>query len=289
VGSAFAYMRLDKYSNFLAEYADNATAQAANLTPVLGDYYRNGDHTYGYWDGSRWVTGDTTRLESYVPSVYLGGPANTETVEFKIPSNVPIRYAINKGEYYMQMDELNSGPNGFTKAIATHVNPAIETSRMSEAGSHAINFVVGAPDGMGTVKIFIPDTLPDDDMPLGYAILELLRDSAGSLEGALSTNNPGLMDITSSSVKVLDNAVQFWPKEGLPTSTRIHIPAMFTMENYSVELTPTDANGNYVTHEKIVKNQVIGSEIVGHVNANVVTVDGEPQDLVTNKSLTQLF
>lgn len=262
VGGSFGWLNLDKYNNFVGEYASHVAAQTDNGSPAQGDYYRLGDNSeHGYYNGSAWVTvSGIVLMQDFVLSSTLGGPGLTQNFKIKVEKGTTIRLGLDVFGKFMGLEEFTvTGIE--TVNVSLDPNIYVDASRIAEALPYVSQFVLLPPDENGLVIVKLPNF--PADIALAACALEAARLSSNSISGALTANNPALVEVTNTGQVTLKNdTVQVVPRDAVTAGTPTKIPMVLNLDNYTINPTPTTAANTYVTFEQITKNVVNASTIV---------------------------
>ena len=246
---SFGYLNLDKWTTLVGVYVDQATGEAANPAPATGDYFfidplMDGNRTDAvYWDGSVWVSnGSPTIIEGFILSTDLGGPGVPLNNVINVEDGTNIRRVYDKFGLYMKVDDIVATSGIFS--ILLESNPNVDDSKIADALPYTLQFVLQGPDEVGLMTMKVPsfDANPGDDSDpdLAAAATELARLSEGSLQGALSTNDAELAEITNiGELTLKDDTLEIIPLDSVIAGERTTVPLFLNLVNYTIEAVTT--------------------------------------------------
>ena len=280
-GGSFGYLNLDKWTTLVGVYPDQLTGEAANPSPSSGDYFfidplSNGNRTDAvYWDGSAWVAnGSATIMEGFVASTDLGGGGVSLLNTINTVAGTNIRLVYDKFGLYMSL--LDVVASAATFSILLETNPNVDNSKKAAALPYTLQFALEGPEANGLMTMKVPafdnNAGDNSDPGLAAAATELARLSSGSLQGALTTNNADLAEITSVGILTLKNdTLQVVPLDSITVGQNTNVPLYIETVNYTIDPTPFTAANTKCCFEQ-VPPVVVEPSVLGTVDASVSSV-----------------
>ena len=265
-GGGLVLQNRTKFDNYLGEYADNATAQAANPTPSSADYYREAlTDTYAYYNGTSWVLGFAQPTELEINAALLGGPGALATQPVTLTGGDSYRAVSDAfGLFRNGVDFVAA--EGVDQIIPMTPNSAPDASLIATAAPFAAQMVTHHPDPQGTIEVEVPDMSGVDPVVATTAI-EIAQLDLAVLRGAAGTGIYDLIEVFPSIVRVRDDRTQIVPLASHPIKTPTQIPLNLEILNYvSVDPLPYDANNNRVFFDAASKSIVNAATIRGLVS-----------------------
>jgi hypothetical protein len=290
---SFAYLNIDKWNVFSGVFVDHVTAQATLSSAVNGDYYlidplMDGNRTdAGYYDGSSWVVNGSPIIhEGFIASTVIGGTGLPNDHVLNLSYGTNIRVCIDDYGKYMSLTEINV--TSTTVPILLEVNPNVDISYVPSALPYVLQFELEGPDTNSVMTMKVPsfnaNVGDSSDIGLAGAATELARLSEGSLSGALISNSPDLVEITSVGVlSVKNDTLRIVPLDSVVAGEKVSVPLYLNVQNYTIDPVPVTNANTFVCFEHVSMEIVNGATVVnpGDLRADLTTIEAN-QDIINN-------
>ena len=273
-GGTMAAQNLGKFNAFQGVYVSHVAAQAANPTPTLADYYAvdadsNGvREAHGYWTGSAWaVHASAVIAEHEILATSNGGAGVGATQTLNLLQGETWRIYADKVGYYPNMVTITVPTGGGSKDLPLSENPStigLSGGDYSSAAALASQASLLPADSNSIMTLLIPD-LTGQTANVHYAFVELMRSSLDNARGALAAANAFCVEVDNYIVRLRDDTLRVKPLPAHPPGTRSMFEVPLVLENYTIDLNPVDANGNYVCVSLFPRQVVVGGTVLGRV------------------------
>lgn len=273
-GGTMAAQNLGKFNAFQGVYVSHVAAQAANPTPTLADYYAvdadsNGvREAHGYWNGSAWaVHASAVIAEHEILATSNGGAGVGATQTLNLLQGETWRIYADKVGYYPNMVTITVPTGGGSKDLPLSENPStigLSGGDYSSAAALVSQASLLPADSNSIMTLLIPD-LTGQTANVHYAFVELMRSSLDNARGALAAANAFCVEVDNYIVRLRDDTLRVKPLPAHPPGTRSMFEVPLVLENYTIDLNPVDANGNYVCVSLFPRQVVVGGTVLGRV------------------------
>lgn len=276
-GGTMAAQNLGKFNAFQGVYVSHVAAQAANLTPTLADYYAvdadsNGvREAHGYWNGSAWIVHASAIItEHEILATSNGGAGVGATETLNLIQGETWRIYADKAGYYPNMVETTVPTGGGSKDLPLSENPStigLTGGEYSTAAALVSQATLLPADSNSIMTLLIP-SMTGQTANVHYAFVELMRSSLENARGALAASNAFCVEVDNYIVRLRDDTLRVKPLVSHPPGTRSMFEVPLVLENYTIDLNPVDANGNYVCVSLFPRQVIIGGTVLGRVAIN---------------------
>ena len=273
-GGTMAAQNLGKFLDFKGVFASHVAAQAAINSPVLADYYAvDGDSNgvreqHGYWNGSAWVVHASSIItEHEILAASNGGAGVGATQTLNLLQGQTWRIYADKVGYYPNMVEITVPTGGGSKDLPLTENPSTIglTGGEYSAAAALVSQASLLPADSSSVMTLLMPSMTGQTANVHYAFVELMRSSLENARGALASSNAFCVEVDNYIVRLRDDTLRVKPLAAHPPGTRSMFEVPVVLENYTIDVNPVDANGNYICISTFPRQVVIGGTVLGRV------------------------